>query len=666
MHQWLGFLQALPTVHQRLIARSQRISLPRGANADVRLERLRQALCHAATVRATFAMLSEDERAALFDLRGRRRGLSTAELYARYGGIRPLRQLAADPTPRSIAERLLLLGWLFERRDALGRPSRWLLPHELRGWLPAPLTPATDGLAPAPPTAPIVRAAQTVLHACAAHPLPVRADGGLRRASVRMLVERLAPLDGEEAAALLLFTLPLLISQGLVACYNGRCELAPAARRFLTQPEQVQRDHLLAAWQALPAPDRWLQRLLRTSHGIDWPLLRRRLCAWAGALPAGQLLDPACLGSALTASLGPLADAQTHGYRRVARAPWSAERAETIWQAALRGPLAWLGLVAWEATAGSARVFRPHAYPSVPPPAWSFGEPGCVCVPHGSAADRVLDLLPFAEWRAAGCAGTTYCISAQTLARAIGAGHHIAGLRALLTSQAGPIPPEWETLLEERRPPLRVVRADMLIAEQPAVLSRAARQASVQRALKARLAPGIALVQPARTSRLTRALARQGLAVADAPTDEPPAQPDELSPAQCATLLEACAVLRRAEAANTAPLALDQIETVLRARLTPALRAAARQPGEDVALPPAEPAGAALPIAAALAQLRAAIKARRPIEIAYDTAEQGQPAWRSVRPTLIERHGDTWLLRAYCQARQAERTFRVDRIVATR
>lgn len=665
MSQWARFLQELPTTHQRLIARSQRISLPRGATAEQRLQRLRRALCHAGTVRATFAMLAGDERAALFDLRTRRRGMRTAELYARYGAIRPLRQLAADPTPRSIAERLLLLGWLFERRDARGRPSRWLLPYELREWLPAPLAPATYGPAPVPPTLPIVRAAQTILQACAAQPLPVRADGGLRRASVRMLVERLAPRDGLETSELLEFTLPLLISEGLVAPYQGRCELAPAARRFLAQPEQVQRDRLLAAWQAHSAPDRWLTVLLRTSHGIDWPLLRRRLCAWATALPADQLLEPDGLGSALTASLGPLADAQTHGYRMVPRAPWSAERAETIWQAALRGPLTWLGLVAWDTTAGSTRVFRPHTHASALPPSWRYGESGCLLVPHGSAPDAVLDLLPFAEWQVADSAGVTYQINAQTLARALGAGHPIARLRGLLTTQAGPIPADWELLLEEQRPPLRIVRADVLIAEQPAVLSHAARHASVQRALQTRLAPGIALVKPGRTNRLTRALARQGLALADAPDEPRPEQPDGLSPAQCATLLEACAALRQAGESAT-PLALDQIEAALRARLTPALAAAAGQPGEDAALPAADLADAALPIAETLAQLRTAIKARRPIEIAYDTAEQGQPAWRNVRPTLLERHGDTWLVRAYCQARQAERTFRVDRIVAIR
>jgi len=116
------------------------------------------------------------------------------------GPIRPLRQLAADPHPQSVSERLLLLGWLFERRDARGRAPRWLLPPELRRWLPRPPALADLGAAPAPARPPILRAAATIVLASAEHPLAVRADGRLRRTAMRMLAERLAPLM---AAALL-------------------------------------------------------------------------------------------------------------------------------------------------------------------------------------------------------------------------------------------------------------------------------------------------------------------------------------------------------------------------------------------------------------------------------------------------------------------------------
>jgi hypothetical protein len=351
MNHWAGYLAALPAVQQRAIARFHRISLPRRADADVIALRLRQALCHASTVRVAYAALDADIRAALDDIRSRHRGIAAAELLARYGAIRPLRELRADPRPQSIAEHLLLLGWLIERVDALDRPARWLLPPELRRWLPMPLHVVDLGLAPVPLRPPILRAVATLLLACATRPLAVRADGRLRRATERLVVARLAPLAPDEAGWLLEFTLPLLIQLGLLGLHHGRCELMPAGRRFLLLPDRTQRDRLAAAWHVSAQPEHWLRRQLRDTRGIDWPLLRRRLLAWAAALPTDRLLDPTELTSALAATLGPLADSWTHGYRTVQRVPWRAPLANTIFQAALRGPLAWLGVVAW-ASAG--------------------------------------------------------------------------------------------------------------------------------------------------------------------------------------------------------------------------------------------------------------------------------------------------------------------------
>jgi hypothetical protein len=83
----------------------------------------RRALCTPAAVRAVYAALDADVRAALDELRGARRGLDAATLTARYGAVRPWRQLARDPQPRSVAERLLLLGWLLPRPAAPGRAA---------------------------------------------------------------------------------------------------------------------------------------------------------------------------------------------------------------------------------------------------------------------------------------------------------------------------------------------------------------------------------------------------------------------------------------------------------------------------------------------------------------------------------------------------------------
>jgi hypothetical protein len=47
MNIWFQMLADVPATVQRLIAHRNRISLPRGASPDIRLERLRMSLCHA-------------------------------------------------------------------------------------------------------------------------------------------------------------------------------------------------------------------------------------------------------------------------------------------------------------------------------------------------------------------------------------------------------------------------------------------------------------------------------------------------------------------------------------------------------------------------------------------------------------------------------------------
>src|SRR5262245_36353664 len=128
MNLWARMLGEMPASAQRLIARSQRISLPRGCSAEERLRRLRLSLCHGATVRATYAMLDPTTRLALQDLRERRGGITPAELEQRYGAVRSWRQLTADPRPQSTSERLLLLGWLMLRPATSHRSMRYLVP----------------------------------------------------------------------------------------------------------------------------------------------------------------------------------------------------------------------------------------------------------------------------------------------------------------------------------------------------------------------------------------------------------------------------------------------------------------------------------------------------------------------------------------------------------
>jgi hypothetical protein len=278
-----------PALLQRLIARTQRITLPRSCAAVVRHARLRAALCRPAAVRATYALLDDAARAALHDLRQRRGGIAPADLVARYGPIRPLRAIAADPHPHSVSEHLLLLGWLLPRPAAPQHPPRYLVPPELRRWLPRPLDPPTYGVAPMAPLPPALAAATGLLLTLAeraghAAGLALDADGALRVGSIRLLATRL-PLA--TTAPLLNFVLALLGDMGLVAVAHGHATLLPPGQRFLRMSRADQLERLRAAWMAQATPDTWLRPYLIDDRGIDWPLLRRRLVAWAAQLPSG-------------------------------------------------------------------------------------------------------------------------------------------------------------------------------------------------------------------------------------------------------------------------------------------------------------------------------------------------------------------------------------------
>ena len=393
MNRWSLWLADAPAALQRLIARTHRISLPRACPAAERLRRLRRALCAPAAVRAVYATLDADVRAALADLRRCRRGLDAATFTARYGAVRPWRHLARDPQPRSVAERLLLLGWLLPRPAAPGRAPRFALAPEVRRWLPQPLRLADDGPAPPAPLPLAQRAAIALLLVAAAAPLPLRRDDALHRGALRRLQPLLPDAPLPELARLFHFLLPLLEARGLVQRHGGQCAPAPGAAAFLAAPLDDQRARLVEAWLHSAAPDAWLRRLRVADSGLDAPALRRRLVQWAQALPPDRLLAPEATYAALTATFGPLADAHTHGFRVVRRPPWRRRSGARVWQAALRGPLAWLGVVAWH----DGRVVRPTTFAPADG-AWRYGAPGEVTAPFGALDAEALTLAQGGRW----------------------------------------------------------------------------------------------------------------------------------------------------------------------------------------------------------------------------------------------------------------------------
>ncbi len=722
MNHWAAWLAAAPAALHIAIARANRISLPRGADAATRL---RAALCHQQTVREMYFRLPDDAQAALQHLRAQPRGLAEAGLVARYGPLRAPTALRGDPQPRSLSERLVLLGWLLPRPVRGAPRPRYLLAPEVRAWLPRPLALAAVAPSPDPPYPPVLRAAQALLHAGLQHPLALCADGRLRVAVVRELAPQLAPLAAE-AGRLLQHTLPLLVDLRLLAVHHAGVAATPAARSFLAQACAVQLARLHAAWIASPRPDGWLPAGGAADRRLRWPTLRRRLIAWSAALPPGRR-PIAELYAPLADAFGPLADAHTHVHHAARRSPWNRQRAATVWAAALRTPLAWFGDVTRSADGTTVAATTPTFADGA---AWRYVTPDGVAIPHGAGGADLLAILPRLIWVQADATATVYRVGRGPTPA--GDGPSAERLRAVLDRRAGPVPPSLEPLLEgapvvQVRPGLLVLSAD------PAGLDRAARTRSVRRWLT-RLAPGLGVAAPGAADGLTRALERADVTV-DASAPPPAAPPEGFTAAECALLLEACrryradapdagadaalaGVMRRLhalspdahipppepepvhvapepEAASVAslrpwPLVVTPEEeartpwtaataaafgiaaivgVLLRLVVAPdapdeaAVEPSAPAPPEPAhANPPdpSTPAPAALPLDVRLQRVETAIRRRAPLQVRYSDAA-GRVSDRQIRPLTVERNGAHWYIRAYCVQAGGERTFRLDR-----
>ncbi|MFV9507894.1 MAG: WYL domain-containing protein, partial [Oscillochloridaceae bacterium umkhey_bin13] len=713
MQRWPQWLGTLAPGLQRLIAASQRISLPRGCGPDERLARLRAALCRPAAVRAVYFTLAPDEQAALQVLRQTPRGLTAEELARCYGPIRPLTALRTDRRPQSISERLLLLGWLLPRPVTRNHPLRYLLAPEVRAWLPVPLgsapsaapapTPTPDvgstpaGVtcaAPVPtPALPLALTATTaILSLAAAWPLQLRADGTPTATTLRHVQRRMPALPPTELAALIGWLMPVLTQAGLLAPHGSQHIPSPAASRFLAAPPAARVQILTTAWVATPRPDRWLTRVRVNQRGLDWAALRRRLMAWAEAATTSATHRYADLAAAL----GPLVDGVTHGLatpRR--RSPWTPRRAAAVWDAALHGPLAWLGCNRSATAAGdeSAAVSATQA-------AWHWRDDQTLVIPSGVGdADRLI-LAPFVARVEATATGEQVTLHARSLARAMAQGHDPARLRAVLCTQSGRLPANLEAILTPCGG-LRMVHQTLVLSDDPAALTVALRRRSARRAVQAQLAPGVALVVPGAEAALARALARDGRTLVPPPpgTSAPPA---DLTAHEAARLGVAAALYTAYAPVDAPPGPAPELCARLLACLNPALRASTEQLIQSLRPPmPSEPVvaqvggsrlnataeqkrhaaaaeqwpsdevdpgnHAALPApnpTEHLAQLRQAIRRRQTVELTYQGATDPVPLVRPVRPLRLERHATWWYLHAYCLQARAERCFRLDRLQA--
>ena len=126
------------------------------------------------------------------------------------------------------------------------------------------------------------------------------------------------------------------------------------------------------------------------------------------------------------------------------------------------------------------------------------------------------------------------------------------------------------------------------------------------------------------------------------------------------TALEALALAAAAE--EVAP-ADPAVKTAL-AKLTSKLPSTARQLYAGLARRVASATPA--PKSPALAQLRAAAEKHHEVALAYDKDGSGDPAERIFLPKLVLDHGGHWYVVGHDVGRNAERTFRVDRVMSVR
>ncbi len=721
MNHWARLLAAAPALAQRTIARAHRISLPHGTDAATRLLRLRRALCPAPAVRAVFAILPPDVQAALHDLRAFRGVIPTEYVLSRYGPVRPWPALAADRAPQSVSEQLVLLGWLFLRPARPNNPAHFLVPPELRRALPTPL-PARPRLPAAErPPAPALRAATTLLLACAERPRRLlKRACAFPRPLLHALAARLAPLDPAEAAAQISWLLPILVDGALLETHAGRAQLTPAGERWLAADATEQLATLRRLWVAAPTPDAWLLRLRVAMDGVDWPVLRRRLLDWAAHAAPDSAAEGLASYAPLAAAFGPLGNAQTHSLRTRSRAPWHPRRAAEVWAAALAGPLGWLGAIGDTpepspfddeekegggsvegrlATATPMHPFRmrrswgtagrpkhsaratgwQERAPARHTPrrsadaagCWEYDAPGLLRIPHTTRGAAVARLLPYARWQSSDASGNRYRLTRATLARALRQGHALAGCERLLLEQAGPLPPEWQELFQNTAPDVRLVQGPLLLTRTPAQLTQLLGQRSVRRAVE-QLGPGVARLRAGEASRLARTLDRVGIGWDGT---APPAEesmrttnvPGALAPGERAALAVACAFYGQHAPPDAPLLPHAALAERLQTGLPPALGRAVAEALDALARAQARTnAVPAVQTEQALAVVRAALAGAQLLELKYDTGGRGVAERRQVQPLALEARDEHWYLRGTCQRQQAERTFRLDRIQALR
>ncbi|MDW8318528.1 MAG: WYL domain-containing protein [Anaerolineae bacterium] len=621
------------------------------------------------------AQLPADQRALLEALAQEPQPWPLDRFQARFGTLRPFRPWRRDAVrhpwhaPASPAEALFYHGLLFLVAGP-GRTLRVVVPDEAIAALQRPPASAPP-LAPAPlvPLALLDLALLlTYLQQADVRPLHGRwlSPHHCRRLGACLLPPLAeARLPSERHSLRLAFAHYLAERLQLVTLASGLLKSSPKAAVWLDQslPQQ-----LLACWQAWLAADDDNRVLWRRFH-----------------LPGHPWRDPPGLAQRLVKRL-PLTD-----WRNLTDLlPWwereagAATLQEHLHQL-LHGPLAGLGIVAWTGTDQAEPVTltaigawlihggEPPALPTIQP---LVADPALELALPANASPPLAAMLHLADW-AELAPGPRLRFTPASLARSLGRDQALSGLRGLWHRfVTPPLTDAQHAQLKARAdqmPWVELHTALLLRTSSPKALEALWADPRVRPHLAQRLAGDLAVVRSPRLGRLLRVLTARGYALRTASAHQGPDRGADTAlapkPGDRWWLYTSYLVHRLLAEQIGLSMPPGALQAGLAAGLDPAQQAAAQEAAEAAVNavrsamegPPAAPAS--LPLSEVEDYLLAAIEADQPVHIVYWSPWQNAATERCVRPLQLHWRGDHRYLLAFCLRANAQRTFRLDRIL---
>jgi len=461
---------------------------------------------------------------------------------------------------------------------------------------------------------------------------------------------------------------------GLIVLVSGYLKPSPSALIWLSQPHSTQ---LQALWKAWLSPtdenrQRWTRYRLPGCNLRDSTGFAQRLTCLLATFPTDVWLPLARLTRNPHLALDELI-------------PWwereQGDPARDLLQKTLEGPLSWLGLVQCRFGDPSQAQWR-----LTPLGAWLLGQPEASppqddTQPLALGQDLILSLPPrpqlagllaLAEW-AKMSPGPHLRLTPASMARALERGGSLQDLFAVLARYAAPplTTTQRNTLQEWALKAISVTLRACILLEtaNPDQMIELWSEKNIRSHLGRQLTAQLAMVQTPDLENFIRTLRRCGLLVRSLLSVNGEGI-DHLASGDAFWLAVAFLVhahlARRLSLTSVPPAAvLDRLSP----SLGPAGLAAAESAAEeaiarlDEALDGPAPLAPAMPQEVLLSQLEAAIQTGESIHIRYWSAWRGEITERLIEPQHIEWRGDKLYLIAYCHLRDAERTFRLDRIL---